>query len=259
MWRDGVELAVDTTFNMICNHGALGDLVTSLPAIIHGRLSHHDTLKIKVHVAPHQVELVAHLLKPYGTFEVLDMTHFPLKAVQREDWKGGPVATNHMQHNTHTRNRVHMVDYAFGCLLDARPNSMAERSYPVLAPLGPRVIEKPYIVFPLGATSDNKLFKAAVFVPVMEWVLAKGYQIVITGTKMSFVKKQMGDFLSEKVIEIRDEKDRIPPELAARLIDKMEKTSLLELRDLLGHAEAVVGANRSSHVASNVRGHETLS
>jgi len=239
MWRNRQELAVDTTFNFVMNHGALGDMISSLPAVIHGRRSHNDILKMKVHVMPHQVALVEHLLKPYGEFEVCDIAAFPLKRSQREDWTGGPIACNHMQQNTHTRNRVHMVDFAFNCLLDAAPNNMQERSYPQAA-LGPRVIDEPYVVFPLGATSENKLFKASVFVPVMEWCIAQGYKVVVTGTKMSFVHKQIGEFVSAKPIEIIDEKDKIPPALAAQLIDKMEKTTLLELRDLLGHAMAVV-------------------
>lgn len=240
MYRSGIELATTPNHNFVLNHGALGDVICSLPAIIHARLS-HSAMKMKVWVPPWQMDLIRHLLAPYGEFEIADFTTFPMKKAEREDWGGGPVSINQMPFNTHTRNRVHMVDYAFGCLLDARPESMAERSYPVLAPLGPAKILGDYVVFPVGATSENKLFRASVMGPVMEWVLSTGRKPVIVGTKVSHTHAEANGVIEP--IVIIEEVEKIPGATLARCMDLREQTTLLELRDVLGHASAVVGVD----------------
>jgi len=238
MFRDNVEISTTFLHNFVLAHGALGDMITSLPAIVFARQTHHENMKMRVWVAAWQMDLVRHLLAPYGTFEILDFAAFPHKALDRKDWDGGPVSVNYVLHNTHTRNRVHMVDYAFNCLLDARPESMLERSYPTAADLGLKVIEGDYIVFPVGATSENKLFKASVMAPVLAWALRRGYKPVIVGTKTSHTQADAGGVLTP--ITIIDEVDKLSPVLFSQCLDMREKTTLLELRDILGHARAVV-------------------
>ena len=248
MFRNKVEISTTFLHNFVLNHGALGDVITSLPAIIHARRTHHENLKLRVWVPPWQMELIAHLLAPYGTFEVRDFTTFPAKWADRRGSDIGPVSLNQTPFNTTTRNRVCLVDYAFGCLLDARPESMAERNYPTAADLGVKVIEGDYIVFPVGATSDNKLFKASVMAPVMEWALRRGYKPVIVGTKTSHTMAEANGTL--RPIVIREETELLPPPLFAQCLDMREKTTLLELRDILGHARAVVGIDGGSlHLA----------
>lgn len=241
MYRDRTQLLTSTVHNFLFNHGAMGDVICSLPAVIHARLTKSPKMALKVWVPPWQMDLLAHLLRPYGEFEILDLTKFPRLAAQRKDWAGGPVSMNTAMHNTHTRNRVHMVDYAFNFLLDARPESMAERSYPTLAPIGPRVIEQKYVVFPVGATSDNKLFKAKPMGEVMRWCQEQGYLAVITGTKTSHTQAEIEGELQP--IVIREQSHLLPEDVKAKVLDMREKTTLLELRDLLGHAEAVVGVD----------------
>jgi len=244
MYRDGKQILTSHVHSFILNHGALGDVICSLPALVHARQTVSDLMAMKVYCPPWQVDLLKHLLDPYGKFFVHPITEFPLEKAKREGWDGGPNSLNAATHNTHTRNRVHMVDYAFAFLTDSRPESMLQRSYPTKAPLGPRypLLDEPYIVFPVGATSDNKLFKAHVMAPVIEWAAAQGYTPVLVGTKTSHTHAEMGDNKVEKLV-IRDEVDKLPPELLAQCADLREKTTLLELRDLLGHAEAVVGVD----------------
>ena len=242
MYRGGIELQSEDRVSFVLNHGALGDVICSLPAIVQARRTHHERMKMFVWTPPWQMDLLRHLLAPYGAFEIRDMKEFPLKAVQRgEGWEGGPVAFNQIPWNVHTRNRVHMVDYAFGCLLDARPESMLERSYPNLAPLGERKIPQKYVVFPVGATSENKLFKAKVMVPVIAWAIEHGYLPVIVGTKTSYVHAEYNGKIMP--IAMIDEADKIPADTLAACMDLREKTTLLELRDVLGHAAAVVGVD----------------
>jgi hypothetical protein len=250
MYRNNRELAPDIdplVVNFVCNHGALGDVITSLPAIVQGRITHSEELRMKVWVGEWQMELVAHLLAPYGQFEVCDLAHFPLKVSDRdgwehEEWTGGAVCINQAPYNTHTRNRVHMVDYAFRYLLDAQPESMLERSYPTAADIGGIAMpDMPYIVFPVGATSENKLFKAKVMVPIMEWAMENGYRPVIVGTKTSHTSVAAeGAFIPIKLI---DEADKIPGRLLVDCVDLREKTTLLQLRSICGHAKAVVGVD----------------
>lgn len=243
MYRDGKQIITHDEHRFILNHGALGDAICSLPAIVHARLSTSRQVKLSAYVPPWQVELIAHLLKPYGEIDVRPLTEVPLGRKDRlEQWgEGVSTSLNSAAYNTHTRNRVHMVDYAFNYLLDSRPENMAQRSYPTLAPLGERKLDNDnYVVFPTGATSDNKLFKASLMKSLIEWVLERGYVPVLVGTKVSNTHAESGDGTLEKVV-IRDEIDKLPPELVARCCDLREKTSLLELRDILGHAAAVVG------------------
>jgi ADP-heptose:LPS heptosyltransferase len=214
-----------------------------LPAIVFARQFFADELRLKVWAPPWQLDLIAHLLAPYGKFEFASVIDFPKESALRKDWVGGPISLNTAVHSSHTRCRVHMVDYAFNFLINAQPEDMLQRSYPTLAPLGPQSIdaEDGYVVFPVGATSDNKLFRASVMGPVMKWCLEAGYKVVIVGTKTSHTQTEIDGEM--RPIVIREQTKMLPPEIFAQCIDMREKTTLLELRDILGHAEAVVGTD----------------
>jgi len=243
MYRDNGQVITHEDHRFILHHAALGDMITSLPAIIHARKTVVPQMKMTVYVPPWQVDLVKVLLDPYGHFDVGSLTEVPVSiAERRRIWPNASVSKNAATHNTHTRNRVHMVDYAFAYLIDAKPESMAQRNYPNAAPLGYQQLPYPYVVFPTGATSDNKLFKAAVMAPVIRWVHSRGYVPVLVGTKMSHVRAELGDKVSEPLV-IRDEIDKLPADVLTLCEDWREKTTLLELRDLLGHAKAVVGVD----------------
>ena len=240
MYRDGKMIGDGLPINMVLNHGALGDVICSLPAIIAGRKADPFSI-IRVWGPSWQHELLEHLLKPYGEFEIRNFEDFPKTKAERAERNLGHTALNQMPFNTHTRNRVHMVDYAFGCLLDSRPENMLERSYPTKAPLGPRRFDEPYVVFPVGSTSENKLFRASVMAPVIDWVDSQGYVPVLVGTKTSHTKADAGGVLTP--ITIIDEVDKLPDITRSKCVDLREATTLLELRDILGGAEAVVGVD----------------
>lgn len=245
MYRDNKQILTHVDHRFMLTHGALGDMITSLPALIHARASVSEMMTMVVYVAPWQVDLVKHLLAPYGAFDIRPMTDVPLAHKERRSLWGDDVSTsmNAATHNTHTRNRVHMVDYAFAFLLDARPESMAQRSYPVLAPIEPRTIAEKYVVFPVGATSDNKLFKASLMAPIIDWVASRGYTPVLVGTKTSHTRAEMGDGEVSEPLVIRDEVDKLPALTDKVLLNLCEKTTLLSLRNILGNAEAVVGVD----------------
>lgn len=256
MYRDGKRVLTAKRHNFVLNHGALGDAICSLPAIIKAGRSFSDVLDLRVWCGSWQHELFAHLLAPHGKFTMEDLSKFPYKAAERKQLQisadFGGVSYNAAIFDTHTRNRVHMVDYAFAFLIEARPESMHERSYPTAAETGPKVHawqEKPYVVFPVGATSENKLFRASVMAPIMQWCLEHGYQVVITGTETSHTHVNEGGAL--KPIKIIAQTSLLPPELFAQIIDMREKTTLLQLRDILGNAAAVVGVDGGTiHLAA---------
>lgn len=243
MYRDGKPIVTHLEHRFILNHGALGDVICSLPAIVQAMRSAVG-IKLMVYVADWQMPLIECLLKPYGEIEVCSIREVPVTHKDRlEQWgNGASNSLNAPPFNVHTRNRVHMVDFAFNFLLDARPESMLQRSYPTEAPLGSRQIVGKYVVIPTGATSDNKLFRASVMAPVLEWLLSQGYLPVLVGTKVSHTHAEMGGGQTEQLV-IRDEVARLPASLLAKCCDLREKTALLELRDLLGHADAVVGVD----------------
>lgn len=245
MYRDGRRLITTERHNFVLNHGALGDAITSLPAIIKAGQGFSDVMDLRVWCGKWQHELFAHLLEPYGKFTMMDIAAFPYKYEERKmmqiEAAFGTVAYNAPVFDQHTRNRVHMVDFAFNFLTDSRPESMLERSYPTAAPLGPRTIAEKYVVVPVGATSENKLFRASVMEPVMRWCIGRGYKVVITGTETSHTSVKEDGGL--KPIKIIAQTSLLPEDLFAQLIDLREKTTLLELRDVLGHAEAVIGVD----------------
>ena len=246
MYRDGNPIITSEVQNFVINNAALGDMITSLPALAFARRRYPSQLKFKVWLPVWQHELVAHLLKPYGEFTFCDLMAFPAKADERKRANIGPVSYNAAMFDTHTRCRVHMIDYAFNFLINARPEDMKQRSYTTLAPLGPRPVElfdsaAGYVVFPVGATSDNKLFRASVMAPIMQWCQDNGYATVLTGTKTSHTHTQVDGTL--KPVVLRDQVELLPSELVAASIDMREKTTLLGLRDVLGYAAAVVGVD----------------
>lgn len=241
MYRDNLELGTADSHNFVLGHGALGDVITSLPAIVHARTTHHAGLQMTVWCPPWQMELIETLLRPYGDFAIRSVSDVPKTREEREAI-GGQWSMNSMVGNTHTRNRVHMVDYAFNCLIDARPESMLQRSYPCQASIEYLKGYANAVVIPVGATSDNKILRASVMVPLVEYLLQCGYQVVIVGTKVSHTHAELGGGGTEKIV-IRDEVDRFPHGLLDRCVDLRERTTLIELRNILGSAKAVVGVD----------------
>jgi ADP-heptose:LPS heptosyltransferase len=249
MYRGGQHVVTHTEHRFILTHGALGDIITSLPALVNARK--RTPLKLTAYVPDWQREFIAYLLAPYGEFDVRDIAEVPLAVKDRmEEWGSNvPNSLNSALQNTHTRNRVHMVDYAFAFLSDSRPESMLERSYPTAALLGPRTIDGPYVVFPVGATSDNKLFRASVMVPILQWCVENGYRPVLVGNRQPRTNALTHDGKLE-VLVIRDQAEMIPQSLLFECLDLREKTTLLELRDVCGHANAVVGVDGGTlHIA----------
>lgn len=242
MYREGKQILTSHVHNFILSHGALGDVITSLPAIIHARKTVSDLMAMKVYCPEHQIPLIEHLLAPYGKFILRPLTEFPKTRAMREGWDGGPTSMNAPPYDTHTRNRQHMVDFAFSYLIDAQPESMAERNYPNAAPLGPRTIAEKYVVFPIGATSENKLFRASVMGPIIEWVIEQGYVPVLLGSRESRTNAATLDGTIQKIV-ILEQTDLLKPETLALCVDLRDKTTLLEARDVLGYAEAVVGVD----------------
>lgn len=240
MYRDG-QVLTSEVHNFVINNAALGDMITSLPAIAFARRRYPKELDMCVWLPVWQHELVAHLLAPFGEFELRDLQTFPAKWDVRKDSGIGPVSYNAAIYDQFTRCRVHMVDYAFNFLINARPECMAERSYPTDAPLGNMAIHEPYVVFPVGATSDNKLFKASSMGPVMQWCIDKGYRPVIVGTKTSHTHTKVDGAL--KPIVLREESHLLSKAVFDACLDVREQTTLLQLRDILGHADAVVGVD----------------
>lgn len=244
MYRNNLQFVDVETMNFVLNHGALGDVITSLPAIVHARTLYPTGIRMRVWAPSWQNELLEHLLSPYGVFEILPYESFPHKGADRGK-EFGVVALNQARNNTHTRNRVHMVDYAFNFLIDAQPEDMLQRSYPTKAPLDdvtPWELNERYIVFPVGATSENKLFRASVMIPIMQWAIENDYTPVLVGTKTSHTHVET---LDKQMIPIKmiDETDKILPGILTHCVDWREKTTLVQLRTICGHAAAVVGVD----------------
>ena len=238
-FRKGIELRTMDRINFVLNHGAMGDVISTLPAIIHARRTHGPSMEMHVWIPSWLYDLVVHLLAPYGTFTFRKFEDFPVKAEdQRKILDLGAVLTNAFQPLRFTRNRVDMVDYSFACLLDARPESDEERSYPTLAEVDAAWApesEKGYVVFPVGATSSTREFKPEILGPIIARVVDMGYLPVIVGSKTSFVKAIVGPGQYEP-LNILDHFDEIPLSIRKQCIDLRNTTTPLELRNICAGA-----------------------
>lgn len=249
MYRDGKPVQHDQyeKINIVLNNAAVGDSICSLPAIIHARKCIQN--EILVWAPEYLLDLLSLLLFPYGEFSYRRLEDFPRKASERNVAEDGPVVINGIQSNQFTRNRCSLVDYAFAPISDSWPDNDAERSYPTEAPLGRRTIPGPYVVVPVNATSDNKLFHRTVLEPVLRGILEQGFKPVITGkseTKLHAVGFQ-GKPLQ---LTIRTDYDALPDAIRSGCLDLRDKLTLVQARDVCGHAAAVVGVDGGTiHIA----------
>ncbi len=238
MYRDGIELRTEDRINFLLVHGALGDAIASLPAICWARKMHSLDMDMVVWVARIQVPLLEHLIGGPGLrFEPLD--DFQMVRQKGDERFAGSCVINSIHHNHVTRNRFDLVDFAFATMIDRQPDSVAEKCYPHWAPLGPRLYDEPYVVLPVGSTNEASVFHPKVLTPVIEWLLAVGYQPVLTGAKNTYV--HMLDKGKPELLVVRDRVDDVPAALIEQCTDLRDKTTLLEVRDWCGHANAVVG------------------
>lgn len=241
MFRDNLELRRYDNINFVLSHGSLGDAITSLPAVCWARKMHSLDMRMTVWVAAHQVALFEHLIGGTGLV-FKSLAELPAAEKTGDKNLAGPVVVNYTLKDQITRNRYDMVSYAFATLLDRQVECIEELNYPHWAPLGERPLEAPYIVFPISSTNDMGVFHPSVLEPIIEWALARGLQPVFTGSfTTNVVMLEKGKPIP---LRMRDTYADIRPDLRDKAIDMRGKTAtLLELRDWLGHAAAVVGVD----------------
>ncbi len=237
MYRPGTRLEMYPEVNFVLAHAALGDMIGSLPAIIRAR-KENPAMKIVLFVQHGQRKLVKTLLAPYGSFTVENLDD--LKGMAQHGQIHGPCVINSVEKNTQTRNRIPLVDFGFIALLDALPNNDAERNYPNAAPIGHKEIEGKYICMQVGFTAKNREFKHPVMKAIIEWAIVTGRKVVIVGSS----KTHAGKVLENGMIGPRDVQsnyDDLPDTYKDACIDMRDKTVLTQARNILGHADAVVG------------------
>lgn len=248
MYRDNVQRVTHTKHNFVLNHAALGDCITSLPAIIHARRT-NPHMEMTLWLPKTQIDLMSLLLFPYGDFYYRPIEEFLSKASERDKEEDGPVTINSFQSNQATRNRMSLVDHAFLPLLDMLPENNIQRSYPTAAPLGRRTIAGPYVVVPVNATSDNKLFHHTVMEPVLKGILERGYKPVLLGKSTTTLKALRDGQLH--TITMRTSYDQVAEDVRAQCHDLRDRTTLVQARDICGHASAVVGVDGGTiHLAA---------
>lgn len=241
MFRDGIELRTDDNINFLLSHGALGDVIASLPAIKWARENHTLDLRMTVWAPRHLVELVDHLIGQQG-LKVQPLDEFEMVRKKGHDEFAGSCVINSTLKGTVTRNRYDMVDFAFATLLDRQPMTERERSYVQGRRLIYPAIEGRYVVVPVGATNKASTFKAEVLGPFLEWLVAHETKPVLVG-KPGATGVVMMDGDKPHPLTVHDEVDLLPSALLKECIDMRGKTSLIELRDMCANAQAVVGVD----------------
>lgn len=258
MYRHNQRLVFHPRVNFSLQHTSIGDVITTLPAIIHGRLLNPD-MEMHVWVGDYLLETVQHLLAPYGEFTVVPgsrvvtmdgrgvvdgkrTVHSGNKSTKIGLNSSGPVIINHMPYDVHTRIKTDMVAFGFRCLLDTDPPDLNAMSYPTLAPLGPRTIEGPYVAVQAGYTAKNREFDPRAMHAVLLGILERGMRPVILGKAVNKMPVIRGDDKRQLMQTVTaSEYDSLPAAVREACLDLREQTTVLQARDVLGHAEAVVG------------------
>lgn len=244
MYRDGVEVRTEDGINFLLTHCALGDAISSLPAICWARKMHSLDIRMTVWAATHMLPLFEHLIGGVGLrFKPLD--EFKIVQQAGDPEFAGSCVINSVHRNHVTRNRFDMVDFAYATLLDRQPDGPHEKNYPYWAPLGsPAEFIKgddPYVIVPVGSTNEASTFRAEVLGPILEWLLQEDYLPVLTGAHNTHVHAiEKG---KPKLLVVTDEVAKLPADLLALCLDLRNRTDLMQMRDLCGHAAAVVGVD----------------
>lgn len=257
MYRDQSPIRFHPRVNFSLQHAAIGDTITSLPALIHGRrLNPH--IEMHVWVGDYVLELVEYLLKPYGEFTVVPgsrvvgtdgkgvldgkrTVHSGNKSTKLGLHSSGPVVVNLIPYDTHTRTKTDMVAFAFRCMLDTDPPDYAAMSYPT-APLGPRTIDRPYLAVQVGYTAKNREFDARAMEVVLRGALDRGLLPVILGKSVNKMPIIAGNDKRQLMQTVTaSEFDSLPADVRHACLDMREQTTMLQARDILGHAECAVG------------------
>ncbi len=245
MWRNDNKAYWSDNMHFVELHAALGDLITSQPSIIWARKRISKKVKFWVWVPEHQRELIEsfydHMVpKSEGyKWEIGNLHEFQQHT--NDESRHGPVVMNTQKDNHMTRNKMDMVLYAYAVHCDYLPNykdGPEAMNYPT-APVGEPVLEGDYIVISANATSDNKLFHPNVLAEVIKGVAARGFKPVIIG-KSSTQVKAIGDTLP---LVMRKVFDLVPKDVQDLCINLMDKTSLIEGRNVIAHAKAIIGVD----------------
>lgn len=241
MFRDNRQLVVHPKVGFMLHHGALGDTISSLPALNFARAAHAPVVEMVVWTREDLVPLIK-LLCP--GFDVRTLYDFKLESEAHGGKLPYPYCMNSSVNNTITRNKQDMVDFAFRCLLDLQPPFAEAMNYPS-APLGPRPanLDVKYVALAPNGNALNRTLPATVLGPVIEGLLARGLRPVMLGKREASVPVaiQNGKVIKERKSVNTGFYDDLPEALRAQCVDLRERTNTLEARDILGHAEAVIG------------------
>jgi hypothetical protein len=237
MYRDGTTVRTEDHVHFLMTHAALGDLITSLPAIIYARTINSLDLGFTLWVPEHQMELVEHLIGGPG-IQIKALHLFDTKTHKRS--QAGPAVVNCGLKNTVTRNKMDMVTFGFVVQLDTIPRTVHDMNYPHWSPLtGERTIVGDYVVISSGATSDNKIFHPRIMAEVVTGLKSRGLNVVILGKSETHVKASTESI----VLKVRDTFERMPKQIQDMCVDMRDKTTLMEARDIIGHASAIIGVD----------------
>ncbi len=243
-FRDGKRAYWNGTMHFLEMHAALGDLITSIPSIIWSAKQRPKECKHIIWVPEHQCPLIELFLKhafdgTHVNWELRNLHEFEDFTKKKEDH--GPAVMNCLQKNFITRNKMDMVEYAYLTHVDYMPRHKQDPTaynYPT-GPVGPKVLDGDYVVVSSNATSDNKLFHPRILSEVIKGVAARGFKPVILGKSETHVRA-LGDTLP---LIMRKVLDKCSKDVQDLCINLMDKTTLLEGRDVIAHAKGIIGVD----------------
>ena len=241
-WRDDIPLRNEDHIHFILNHAAMGDTITSLPAVRWAIKHNAPDLTYTLWVPDFYIPLMEVLmgdLQPQLEFQPLH----EFKAEAGGNRKPGPGVMNAAPKNTMTRNRIDLVDFGYMTLIDRMPDNDKERSYPT-GPISDDVLlkynlPKQYVCIGSGATSRNKMFHHTVMEPLLKAMIAKGYTPVILGKSSTIVKAVNED----KPLEMIHDYENVSQAVRDKCINLRDKTPLVDTRNILAHSAGMFGVD----------------
>lgn len=217
---------------------ALGDSVASLPAIRFALRTYPDTV-FQIWPPDYMVPLVEAALAEFPNKIVR-----PASRINTEADFTLPAALNKYK-DGYTTLKTPLVPYAYRCILDMDPPTIADQNYVQIMPqplspaLKAQLGDTPYVVFTTNYTSKTRVFTGAVANPVIDYVLARGYRPVFLGQKSVPLGGGAAIGTSTSDIDV------------SRGLSLLDATTLMEAQAILAGARAVVGVdNGLLHLAA---------
>jgi len=212
--------------NIFLNNGGLGDLVASLPAVLHAATQNTDVI---VWAPSYAVEFTRTILP--SNIKVMDF-----RDVEQRNKYSSAVQTLSA---THSPMRMHLTDFASTMIVDKilDPHEKNYLKFPVnTVDLSKYELPEKFVVLTPGYTAPVREWLPNIVNDIAKFIISKEYSVVFLGTDKTLT---VAKFDNGKSVEYKGHFDKgVDYTLGLNLVNK---TSLNEACAIMSRAKVVVG------------------